>query len=279
MHFKTLGRIFGFAVALVAVSWAGDALAMQMSPAQKQQMMEHYERATRAYDIQKYPEAIEEYQKAYEVGGDPAMLYNVAQAYRLNDQLTEALHAYRRYLQRSPTARNREDVERKIADLEQAIEARRKASAAAEEAVRRGAPPPATVPVAPPPAEAPTPPAGTTTNGMRIAGITVLSVGAAGLVTAGISGLIARKKGEDLTQASMDGAHFDPSIQSSGKTWNTVAIATVIGGGVLAVAGTILLVASSGDESQGTKTARLVPVLGGGGAGGSVWGMGAAITF
>ena len=64
-------------------------------------MKQHYERATRAYDIQKYQEAVEEYQRAYEIGGDPAMLFNIAQAYRLNDQFSEAMRFYKRYLQRS----------------------------------------------------------------------------------------------------------------------------------------------------------------------------------
>src|SRR5439155_11899124 len=105
-------------VLAVAVSVAPlGAEAMQATPAQKQEMMEHYERATRAYDIQKYQEAVEEYQKAYEIAGDPAMLYNVAQAYRLNGQLSEALHSYGRYLQGSPNARNLEDVEGKIVGL------------------------------------------------------------------------------------------------------------------------------------------------------------------
>ena len=39
-----------------------DALA-QLTPQQKQEVHQHYERATRAYDVGKYQEAIEEYQK------------------------------------------------------------------------------------------------------------------------------------------------------------------------------------------------------------------------
>ena len=41
---------------------------------QKDEVKLHYQRATRAYDLQKYQEAIDEYQKAYEISGDPAML-------------------------------------------------------------------------------------------------------------------------------------------------------------------------------------------------------------
>ena len=114
-----------------------------MTQAQKDEVKLHYQRATRAYDLQKYQEAIDEYQKAYEISGDPPMLYNIAQAYRLADQPAEAVRYYRRFLQRMPNARNREDVERKIADQEKLAEQRKKAEPVA--------PPPSTTPTKPPP--------------------------------------------------------------------------------------------------------------------------------
>src|SRR5437763_12748021 len=103
------------AVLLVALLVAAPRAAeAQMTQQQKDEIKLHYQRATRAYDLQKYQEAIDEYQKAYEIGGDPPMLYNIGHAYRLADQPNDAIRYYRRYLQRSPNARNREDVERKI---------------------------------------------------------------------------------------------------------------------------------------------------------------------
>ena len=140
------------------------ARAADLTPSQKLEMKQLYEKATRAYDVGKYNEAIEEYQKAYELGGDPPMLYNIAQAYRLNDQPGEALRFYRRYLQRAPGAKNREDVERKIAELEKTVEERRKAAAAATPpplpappVTTAPAPTPAPAPVGPPaPTNAPT---------------------------------------------------------------------------------------------------------------------------
>ena len=117
------------------------AAQAQMTQAQKDEVKLHYQRATRAYDLQKYTEAIDEYQKAYEISGDPPMLYNIAQAYRLADQPREAAHYYRRFLQRMPNAKNRDDVERKIADQEKLAEQRKK--------VEPVAPPPP--PTKPPP--------------------------------------------------------------------------------------------------------------------------------
>jgi len=45
------------------------------------------------------------------------MLYNLAQAYRLSEQPDRALQFYRRYLERSPQARNRDAVDQKISAL------------------------------------------------------------------------------------------------------------------------------------------------------------------
>jgi hypothetical protein len=76
----------------------------------------------------------------------------------------------------------------------------------------------------------------------------------------------------------MRGDPFDPDIQSSGKTWNAIAIGSAIGGGVLAVVGTILIVAAGSDSgekpAEARATALLTPIVGGG-----TFGMGAGISF
>ncbi|HEX2658513.1 MAG TPA: tetratricopeptide repeat protein [Polyangia bacterium] len=249
------------------------AHAMQLTPDQKQEILQHYERATRAYDIQKYSEAVEEYQKAYEIGGDPAMLYNVAQAFRLNDQVTEALHAYRRYLQRSPNARNRADVERKIGELEKKLEAQRKA---AEVAAASVSPAPVAGPTSP--GEAPTPvlpaarlitvPDGPPSHKLRNTGIVLASVGVAALGVSVATGVLAAKKGDDLTKASMNGDRFDPGVESSGKKLNTITIISAIAGGALAATGTVLMiVAAARNSTAETPVATLTPLLGADGGG------------
>jgi tetratricopeptide (TPR) repeat protein len=88
-----------------------------LTGAQKQEIRAHYQRASRDYDLGKFGDAIDEYQTIYEIDGDPVMLYNLAQAYRLSDQPDRALQFYRRYLERAPEARNRAAVEQKISAL------------------------------------------------------------------------------------------------------------------------------------------------------------------
>ena len=253
--------VFGAILLCVLLLTGRRANAMQLTPSQKQEMKQHYERATRAYDVQKYTEAVDEYQKAYEIGGDPAMLYNVAQSYRLADQLPDALRFYRRYLQRSPNARNREDVERKIADLEKTVEERKRAAAAAATA----APPaePALAVVAPAPSPEPSASSAGSGRGKRIAGIVLASVGAAGLITAAVTGKMAGDKGDELTKASMSGGTFNPDVEASGKTLNTIAQVSAIAGGVAAITGTVLIVMSGGAPAE-ERRAQVSPVVGAG---------------
>jgi tetratricopeptide (TPR) repeat protein len=231
-----------------------------MTQAQKDEVKLHYQRATRAYDLQKYQEAIDEYQKAYEISGDPPMLYNIAQAYRLADQPAEALRYYRRFLQRMPNARNRDDVERKIADQEKIAEDRKKAEPAAPPPSTSTKPPPI-VEVKPPPPTAPVvpqlpPPTASPAPETSHAGVVVgwCLVGA-GLIVDGVAayeGYRAKQKGDQLTRDSMANPPitFDPAVETAGKDANVAAIALAIGGTAVAVAGVIVLITSGGSSSE-----------------------------
>jgi hypothetical protein len=264
------GLVIGVAVPLLTLAaLARPALAMQLSSQQKQDVRVHYDRATRAYDLNKYQEAIDEYQKVYEIDGDPVMLYNIGQAYRLNDQPQESIHFYRRYLQRSPEARNREDVNRKIVNMEKLIEDRRKAAAAVtppppvvpvpETKVETAAPVVAPAPVAPPVVVfvPPRPPS----KARRGVGWTMVGLGIAADAVAVIEGIRAKDFGDDLTKASSDPSHpvFNPSTESSGKTANLIAIVCGIAGTAVAVTGAIVLI-TNGSAGSGTAPEAAAPV-------------------
>jgi len=88
-----------------------------MTDAARHEMELSYQKATRAFDVSNYDEAIDAYKKTYELGGDAAMLYNIAQALRLSKRSAEAVVYYRRYLDRAPTAANADEVRAKIAEL------------------------------------------------------------------------------------------------------------------------------------------------------------------
>ena len=285
-------RVFLPALALtIAIAWPSHAAAAQLTQTQKDEVKLHYQRATRAYDLQKYNEAIEEYQKAYEISGDPPMLYNIGQAYRLADQPAEAVRYYRRFLQRMPNARNREDVERKIADQEKLIEERRKA--AANVTPPPPPPPPKSPPIVeikppvappPPPRAEPQPPVVPPEPPSHARAVVGWSLIAAGVIADGVAiyeGYRAKQKGDELTRASMAGnVVFDPQIEEDGKNANIAAIALGIGGTAVAIAGAIVLITSGGSEDAGASpqpTAGRVTVTPWIGAG--MFGGGAKLRF
>jgi tetratricopeptide (TPR) repeat protein len=237
---------------------------MQLTPSQKSEMKAHYEKATRAYDLGKYQEAVDEYQKAYEIGGDPPMLYNIGQAYRLNDQPTEAIRFYRRYLQRSPNARNRDDVERKITDLEKLIDERRKAAAAATPPPVSTTPtPPLTVApppvVTPPPQPLMPPPPPPTSPARLVVGWSMIGAGLIADAVGVYEALRAKQKADQLTRDSMDGTHpvFDPSVESAGKSANLAAIVLGISGTAVAITGAVILMTGGSSDATTTQTARV----------------------
>ena len=245
----------------------------QMTQAQKDEVKLHYQRATRAYDLQKYQEAIDEYQKAYEISGDPPMLYNIAQAYRLADQPAEAARYYRRFLQRMPNARNRDEVERKIADQEKLADQRKK-----NEPPPPPPPPPVTKPppiveVKPPappvittPPPAPPPPPPETSSARTVLGLCLIGAGVVVDGVAAYEGYRAKQKADQLTRDSMAAMNgmmaktFDPSLETSGKNANIAAIALGIGGTAVAIAGAIVLITGGSSSADTEKPAT--PVAG-----------------
>src|SRR5262249_49694130 len=154
----------------------------------------------------------------------------------------EAIRYYRRYLQRAPEARNRDYVERKIADLEKLIEERRKAAAAATPppisttpAPPVTPPPPPPPPVTPPPtvtpAPPPPPPPPPPSHAGAVVGWSMVGSGVIADALAVVEGYRAKQAGDQLTKDSQANPSkaFDPSVESSGKTANVAAIVLGIG--------------------------------------------------
>jgi|GEM_PF-1752220 len=98
------------------------AAADALTPAKKKEAREHFFTGSRKYDLGRYDEASEEFQKAYEILGDPMILYNVAKSLQYAKNIERALFFYKRYLSRSTTAPNRSEVETRIVELTAALD-------------------------------------------------------------------------------------------------------------------------------------------------------------
>jgi hypothetical protein len=132
-------RPIGAGVVLVVLFFCGLAPARAGDP-KLDAARAHSQEGDAYYKLEKYANAITEYEQAYLAKPDPSFLYNIAQCHRLMGNGAQAIHFYRRFLKDAPNAPNRPVAEKHIRDLED-LAAHGSAPAA---------PPP--VPVAPAPA-------------------------------------------------------------------------------------------------------------------------------
>jgi len=292
-------RLGILALATLVVCAVAPAAARAESEAEKKaQAKDHYEMATRFYDVGKYGEAIDEYEQAYLLIEDAALLFNIGQAYRLWDRPEDAIRAYKNYLRRRPEASNRADVEKKIADLERIVDDHRRGVPAQ--------PPPAPVqpaqPIAPPvtssypaypepgpvpetpaplaPAAAPAPeqhpdslkfvqpaPAEPASTKKKWIAYSLIGVGGACLVTTVIAAAVGASKAKKLQDASQNRQPFDPAVEANGKTANTVAVVSALGAVVAGGTGGYLLWRWWGSAAPSVAIAPVVaPTFAGGSA-------------
>jgi tetratricopeptide (TPR) repeat protein len=167
-----MGMMKGSAGALVLLL----AVAAHAQPSETEQLRKHFEDGSKAFNLGEFKRAVDEYKAAYNIRPDPVFLYNIAQAYRLDGNLQQALFFYKSYLTNSPKAPNRREVEGRIHELDQQIAQQKTLTTAPPtgtvapsgvgggEPSTHGAtatPPPAATTTAPPPATTAPPPATT----------------------------------------------------------------------------------------------------------------------
>ncbi len=76
-----------------------------------------FEQGVQAYREGRYEQAIELFERANREKPHPALVYNIGQAHEKLGNVERAIAAFREYLRVSPDARDREEVERRIAAL------------------------------------------------------------------------------------------------------------------------------------------------------------------
>jgi tetratricopeptide (TPR) repeat protein len=196
---------------------------------------ELYQRATRAYNLQKFDQALTLFQQAYEEKDDPAILFNIGQCQRQLDQFDAAARSYRAYLTQAPQAPNRADVEARIGEMERL---------AREQAANRpatGAAPPLTAspaPIAPPPASAVvmSAPPSRGSRTLRLAGLGAGTGGVALLVLGGVFAGLSKSAGDDAYR----GPVYDYAADQRQKNLRAADIACFTIGGAAVVAGVTL---------------------------------------
>src|SRR4051812_40533662 len=110
-----LPRVLGPLIVLASMV-APPALAQAPSEL-AQRALGHYQRGMSEYRSGHYDEAIEAFNRAYQVDPAPILVFNIAQAHWKKGDRELALEAYRRYLTLDPGAANRAQVEARIREL------------------------------------------------------------------------------------------------------------------------------------------------------------------
>ncbi len=227
----------------------------------------YYKLGEQLYNTSSFPEALAEFLKAYQLAPRPDLLFNIARCYEVMAQLEKAIDAYSRYLRDKPDTPDADLIRARIANLRRQLAAR-------QEAERRqpGVPTTLEAKSAPPMLPPPGPPR---RRWPRIAGWAAVGVGAACLATGIAFGILARQKADEFQSGS--GAllyHQLDDIDRQGQQDNTIALATLVVGGVAAAGGAGLLLWDWAGTRRERSTAALVPFI----ARGSV-GLAGAIEF
>jgi tetratricopeptide (TPR) repeat protein len=77
-----------------------------------------YERGKKLFNLQKFDEALDQFQKAYDAQPIPDFMFNIGQCQRNLGDFDAAIFSYKKFLKLDPEAPNREQVEQLIQELE-----------------------------------------------------------------------------------------------------------------------------------------------------------------
>lgn len=255
----TRRKIFTAAALIVALSRAvgtAEAAPQQKAPekaAADVRARELFLKGDAAYAEGRYEEAYAAFQEAYDLSGRPQLLFNISNALERLGKYSEALDALEKYLA-SGKAKDREVVQKRLANLRKRVEDQKKLEETAkeEEEKKRAAEekkkePPAdekvdvAPPRPPPPPEKPTP----------VLPIVTLGAGAAALATAGVFGILTLSARSDVDAGCKDGpagrlcnADVSSAIDRD-KTFGLVTDIALVSGVVLGGVGVYLLLSGS----------------------------------
>src|SRR4051812_21228889 len=107
---------FGSAALVVVEEHEAQAGPATGAPADKQ-AREHFQNAENSFNLGRFPDALADYQAAYEAKPLPGFLFNIAQCYRNMQSYDRARFFFRRYLALDPHTPNRRLVEELIAEM------------------------------------------------------------------------------------------------------------------------------------------------------------------
>ncbi|HEY1813280.1 MAG TPA: tetratricopeptide repeat protein [Kofleriaceae bacterium] len=110
---------------LIVVAFVGIALACSSARAEDPATRiakKHYVKGEKLFALGKFDKALDEYQQAFDAKPLPDFLYNIGQCYRNLGDLDQAIFSFKKYLQLSPNASDRDKVEKLIGELQEKLD-------------------------------------------------------------------------------------------------------------------------------------------------------------
>jgi tetratricopeptide (TPR) repeat protein len=93
---------------------AAQVRAQPETPPEPQRAEDLFRKGRNSYDLGRYDEAITLFQRSYEMSGEPLLLYNIGQAYRMKGDCPRAREAYEVFVRRAEKAPRPEDYRREL---------------------------------------------------------------------------------------------------------------------------------------------------------------------
>ena len=259
----------------------GPTSAMAQTPQVKNLAKQRYKVGGQLYEISQYHKALVEFQEAYRIWPKHDMLYNIARCHEVLANLEEAIKNYKLFLEKRPDSSHAPLVKTRIKSLEGRLAQKKKAEqdkAAAAKATEKPEPPPPVKAevkeerpaLVPAPVEEPSP-VDTDHTWRWTAGWAGVGVGGAALVAGIAFGALAAGKSSDFEEQRDSGASYKSlkELRDSGEQYETIGIAMMVSGGIIAAAGGAMLIwemMGGEDEPEGTR-AVVAPMFSEDGAG------------
>jgi tetratricopeptide (TPR) repeat protein len=188
------------------------APAAAQSEEDEQRARVHFEAGRLHYEEGRFARAAEEFEQAHELSGKADLLYNVFIARRDAGQIEGAVEALETYLTEVPDQPNRSKLEARLASMQAQLEQHGRGDNTPAEAIP------------PPSAEGERDEA----SGVPVAPIATMGAGGALLVTALITGIMAKGAESDLDEACPGRVNCDPADASIRDRMNRLGLATDI---------------------------------------------------
>jgi tetratricopeptide (TPR) repeat protein len=234
---------------------------------EQQEARRLYAQGQTHYDLAEYEQAIDLFNEAYRLTRAPGLLYNLAQAHRLNGNCVEAERLYKSYVREDPEGKRRDKADMHLANVAACAEDQRRAQREAEEAkavaereamLRASRPEPIGGPVDRPPNRA-----GRT---KKLAGYTSAAIGLA----LGATGIYfhskARQDAEQVDELYAEGGRWSESIdeidQRGHRRGITAAVLYISGGAALST-GLVLYFLGRRDHNAAKQRLSVAPTAGG----------------